>query len=612
MSESELHVKVDGSDQNPGTITQPLRTIQAAALRAYPGDTVIVHEGEYREQVDPPRGGASDELRIAFQAADGESVSIKGSERVDDWIHLDGNVWMVRRHNDYFGAFNPFANLIGGDWFFPQGRKHHTGAVYLNGFALNEAASLEDLFCMDARQWYAKQGSSETCIWAHFGDADPNGELVEINKRQTVFYPSRPGINFITVRGFTLTQAATPWSPPTTEQIGLIGVNWSKGWIIEDNTITHSRCTGVTLGKFHDRLDGRLEYGFNAHYQTVKRVLDRGDWTKENIGHHLIRNNHIAYCEQAGIVGSHGGAFSEITGNVIHDIHVHGLFGGFEQAGIKLHAPVDTCIQGNLIFNCNMGIWLDWMNQGARVSGNALYGNRDWDLFVEISHGPMLVDNNLLLSRVSLLDSAQGGAYVHNLFAGEVRQRSEPDRTTQYFAPHSTQCLGTSNVFDGDDRFYHNIVMEDGGLKSYDNNSRELWIGNNVYLYRAQPSKLDQNALCVPEADTRFQVVPDGTDLFLELDIDPEWARDHSFPLVTTSLLGKTETSRQGFENADGTPLSIDRDYFGRPRNPSAPFPGPFEASGRLKKIKIWPPNANVRTVNLLREQHEEHEIEPR
>jgi alpha-L-arabinofuranosidase len=37
------------------------------------------------------------------------------------------------------------------------------------------------------------------------------------------------------VRGFTMRHAATPWAPPTAEQIGLIGTHWSKGWIIEDN-----------------------------------------------------------------------------------------------------------------------------------------------------------------------------------------------------------------------------------------------------------------------------------------------------------------------------------------------------------------------------------------
>ena len=155
----------------------------------------------------------------------------------------------------------------------------------------------------------------------------------------------------------------------------------NKGWVIENNRITHARCTGITLGKYHDRLDGLIEYGYNAHYQTVERVINRGDWTKENIGHHIVRNNHIYDCEQAGLVGSHGASFSTISNNVINNINVKKWWDGFEQAGIKLHAGVDVLIEDNLIYNCQRGIWLDWMSQGARVSKNLLYNNEKHDFF---------------------------------------------------------------------------------------------------------------------------------------------------------------------------------------------------------------------------------------
>ena len=105
----------------------------------------------------------------------------------------------------------------------------------------------------------------------------------------------------------------------------------------------------------------------------MKRVIKRGDWTRENIGHHLVRNNLIFDCEQAGIVGSHGGSFSVIEDNQIYNINIRGWWDGFEQAGIKLHAAVDTIIRNNLIYKSQRGIWLDWMSQGARVSGNILF-----------------------------------------------------------------------------------------------------------------------------------------------------------------------------------------------------------------------------------------------
>ena len=44
------HVSPSGSDRNPGTQELPFATIQRAADIAMPGDTVVVHAGEYRGQ----------------------------------------------------------------------------------------------------------------------------------------------------------------------------------------------------------------------------------------------------------------------------------------------------------------------------------------------------------------------------------------------------------------------------------------------------------------------------------------------------------------------------------------------------------------------------------
>lgn len=53
------------------------------------------------------------------------------------------------------------------------------------------------------------------------------------------------------------------------------------------------------------------------------------------------------------------------------------------------------------------------------------------DQFVEVDHGPFIVDNNLLLSGTSLLDMSEGGAYVHNIFAGKINCSPEPNRETR-------------------------------------------------------------------------------------------------------------------------------------------------------------------------------------
>jgi alpha-L-arabinofuranosidase len=119
---------------------------------------------------------------------------------------------------------------------------------------------------------------------------DPNAAS-EIHVRQTVFYPSGPFVDNITVRGFTLERAATQWAPPSSEQVGIIGTHWSKGWLIEDNEVRYSRCSCVALGKYGDGFDNTNDEGQADPYTAcVYRALANG-WHKDRVGSHTVRNN---------------------------------------------------------------------------------------------------------------------------------------------------------------------------------------------------------------------------------------------------------------------------------------------------------------------------------
>jgi len=168
------------ADTNPGTGEMPFKTVQHAADVAQPGDVITVHQGVYRERINPPRGGKSDRKRIIYQAAPGEKVEIKGSEVVANWVKVQGDVWQARLPNTFFGSFNPYSDLIHGDWFDPKGRPHHTGAVYLNGEWLTEAADLDDVLKPTASNalWFAEVDKENTTIWAQFKGVNPNEQLV--------------------------------------------------------------------------------------------------------------------------------------------------------------------------------------------------------------------------------------------------------------------------------------------------------------------------------------------------------------------------------------------------------------------------------------------------
>ena len=112
----EFHVSVTGSDSAEGTKAHPFRTISKAAKVAETGDKVIVHEGEYREWVKPEHSGYSNISRITYEPAQGEKVVIKGSERIQGWEIFEGTVWKVVIPNTFFGEYNPYKEILRGDW----------------------------------------------------------------------------------------------------------------------------------------------------------------------------------------------------------------------------------------------------------------------------------------------------------------------------------------------------------------------------------------------------------------------------------------------------------------------------------------------------------------
>ena len=53
---------------------------------------------------------------------------------------------MVKIDNKFFGDFNPYVEIVQGDWLLnTYGMDHHLGEVYLNGDSLYEVGKLSDV-----------------------------------------------------------------------------------------------------------------------------------------------------------------------------------------------------------------------------------------------------------------------------------------------------------------------------------------------------------------------------------------------------------------------------------------------------------------------------------
>ena len=651
----QYYVAAAVANSGDGTKQSPFKTIQEAARIAQPGDEVIVAPGVYREAVDP-RNGGTQEAPIVYRSEEKGAAVITGAEPVTQWEQVEGSVWKAVVPNSLFGEYNPFTTLVSGDWFIASFIAH-TGEVYLNDKAMYEVTALEQVKQpvrymaswdpdFTVYTWFAEQDTAKdaTVIYANFQEFDPCKEKVEINVRRNCFYPEQEGIGYITLSGFTVTKAATQWAPPTAYQEGMIGPHWSKGWIIEDCDVSLSKCSGISLGKYlQPENDNKwLKWKFKDGTQTERDCIcqaQREGWTKERIGSHIVRRCNIHDCGQTGIVGHLGGVFSVIEDNHIHHINNRQNLAGAEIGGIKMHAAIDVIIRRNHFHHCTRGLWLDWQAQGTRVTQNLFHDNTipfdhlmtkeakaaeaiGEDIFIEVSHGPTLVDHNLLLSNRSFKMPTQGVAVVHNLIAGSMTavgtgvdngaKTLRSPRYTPYHVPHRTEVAGFMTILHGDMRFYNNVFVQQevpaflkeveetvtekvwddfnttAGTKPYDDYQTyeewekefdgycgmgsapsdryyiplPVWTGGNRYYNGAKPCVKEKDYTVDAEHAIRLELKEEegGWKLYTNLG---EFLPAGEEKLITTETLGMAFEPEQRYENPDGSDIVFDEDYFG-------------------------------------------------
>lgn len=433
----------------------------------------------------------------------------------------------------------------------------------------------------------------------------------------------------------------------------MIGPHWSKGWIIENCEVSDSKCSGISLGKYlQPNNENKWSLGFVKNGTQTERdaicQAQREGWTKERIGSHIIRGCDIHDCGQTGIVGHLGGVFSIIEDNHIHHINNKQDLAGAEIGGIKMHAAIDVIIRRNHFHHCTRGLWLDWQAQGTRVTQNLFHDNMPpagtfisndlalaEDIFVEVSHGPTLIDHNILLSAVAARLATQGLAFVHNLIAGSftmVGQGTDnggiqypTPRYTPYHVPHRTEVDGFMTILHGDARFYNNIFVQQpiseeytayarstsndrldllnfiAGTKPYDGYPthdayfsqftyamaknkalRDLYYmhlpvytGGNVFFGGAKPCDTEENYQVV-DRDVTISLVEKDGQVYLDTNLF-DALPVFELQMVDTDLLGEAFEPEQKFENPDGTPILFDRDYFGKKRGVDL-IAGPFSS----------------------------------
>lgn len=256
---------------------------------------------------------------------------------------------------------------------------------------------------------------------------------------------------------------------------------------------------------------------------------------------------------------------------------------------------------------------------------------------MEISHGPTLIDHNVLLSDCVLKLATQGVAVVHNLIAGSFTAvgrgvlngaltKAAP-RYTPYHVPHRTEIAGFMTVLHGDMRFYNNIFIQkeirpslkqmmdtmkdsewtDGNLitgtipyeeyptleeyqKQFEGycgmgsapsdryyNPLPVWAEGNVYFNGAKP--MSKEKAFVDETNkVTIGVEETEEGFFLRTNLY-DYMPEMQNRIITTEVLGMAFEPEQKFENPDGSPIVFNEDYYGNAHG-EIPKAGPFAEPG--------------------------------
>lgn len=401
------------TDDGPGTAEQPFATIGRAAELLQPGEKVVVHEGIYRECVRPARGGTGPDAMIAYEAAPGEKVILRGSrEWKPDLVPSEGwnlgqvppppgarghrhgvlpegtTVWTAEMPAEWFVGYHPFMamnfsceyNTFVKDW----SREETAVFMLRRGMLIADGVPLVQVNV--SRQIGGHDGAffvQDPGLQLHFrlpGDADPEGVTFEVTTQEQIFAPKAGGVNFVRLSGLCCQYAADGFPIP---QRAMISASRGHHWIIEDCDLSWANACAIDLGNetWH-------------RWRPGPRAFRGGGG-----GRHIVRRNHIHDIGICGIaaVGNNEGTL--IEDNTIERVGYHNIERLWENGGLKFHTCDSALFRRNIFRHIDHapGLWLDVMNVNCRITENVFadVNSIKGALYLEACQGLNVLDHNV-------------------------------------------------------------------------------------------------------------------------------------------------------------------------------------------------------------------------
>ena len=173
----------NGNDSNPGSESQPFRTIQRAVQSnaAGAGDAVIIREGTYYGSVVPANGGSPGNL-LTITSFPGENVVVSGAENVPGTWTADGDAYRLNWPYDAL-----WHRYEGPDDLFGEARRRDVliadGQMLLAVYNRNDVR--EGTFYLEGSPY------NPTTMYVMLpGRKDPNQALMQTSRTNHLFNPS--------------------------------------------------------------------------------------------------------------------------------------------------------------------------------------------------------------------------------------------------------------------------------------------------------------------------------------------------------------------------------------------------------------------------------------
>lgn len=373
----------NANDANPGSDTQPLRTISKAAALVQPGDVVTICAGIYREQVAIKQSGTR-EQPIRFEAAPGAQVVVTGADVLRGWT----------RDNDHSYSVDWPHQLYQGDDHNPRG----TEQVFVNRRLYVKVSSLA---VMTNKTFFVDLTAKRLHLFAtRSPDEDPSMQPVEGSTRGAIWTVTGADIH---TRGLIFRYSATR------AQQGMAQFKGARD-VVEDCVFEWSNSTGAS---------------FTAPDLTVLRCIfqDNG---------------------QQGFSGSHNDRL-RMDGCTAQRNNNKEFPRGWEAGGNKMCMSRGVIYENcRFVNNHGCGVWFDISNEDATIRNCLIADNEDAGIFYEISYGlhahdNVIVGNGLRPSPGSwganggvCISSSPGCVIERNLIIGNGQGFCfrEQDRTT--------------------------------------------------------------------------------------------------------------------------------------------------------------------------------------